>query len=175
LLTVALIAYLVVTWALTLRPQPRYYLFAVYAATIAVALLAAGVPNSARARLIRAICIGLILLSGVVTIMLAPDRQRDARVILPWLKTHPGTVLHMAPKEEGRLAFPAILAGVRGQVTGESPPVGGLRIRMPRSASDPRPDPNELRLWRNVAILTESRLFPYINAPRTLAIEQRVR
>lgn len=173
LLGVALASYLVVTWVLTLRPQPRYYLFAVYAATIAVALLADQATRSAAASRLRGGTIGLVLLAGFMTISLAPDRQRDARVILPWLAAHPGVVAHLAPKEAGRLRFPAILHGLNDRISAAPPPVGGLRIVLPPSPGERRDD--GAQTWQRVETLVEPRRFPFLNAARELRIERRVR
>jgi len=175
LLAVTVAAYVIVTWILTLRPQPRYYLFAVYAATLAVALIAARAPRTTIAARLRAGLLGLVVLSGVVTISLSPDRQRDARVILPWLKAHPGYTLYLDPKEAGRLAFPAALAGINRQIGAGAPPVGGLRLLVPRSPGAPPVDTTDPRVWQEVETLTQNRLFPYVNAPRRLVVQRRIR
>ncbi|WP_457309022.1 ArnT family glycosyltransferase [Sphingomonas sp. UYAg733] len=172
LLAVATISYLVVTWALTLRPQPRYYLFAVYAATIAVALLAGQPLRTIWTRRLQGIFVGLVLFGGVITILFAPDRQRDARVILPWLERHPDTILHFERKEAERLAFPAILASVRHQVSARTPAVGEVRVRVPSSPGTVTRDRYQ---WQRVTTLSEPRLFPYLNRPRQLIIERRLR
>ncbi len=189
LLAVALACYVMVTWALTLRPQPRYYLFAVYAATLAVALLGTREARAGWANRLRLIVLTLVLLCGVITILLSPDRQRDARAIVPWLQKNPGAIVYLEPKEAGRLAFPAILAGVRHQVRATplavglavgpeigpdiGPEVGALRLRFPPSPGAPMT--KDLRVWKEEAVLNEPRLFPYINRPRQLIIERRLR
>lgn len=181
LLAVALACYVMVTWALTLRPQPRYYLFAVYAATLAVALLGTREARAGWANRLRVVVITLVLLCGVITILLSPDRQRDVRVIVPWLQKNPGATVYLEPKEAGRIAFPAILAGVRHQVramppeTGPEigPEIGALRLRFPPSPD--APVMKDLRVWKEEAVLSEPRLFPYINRPRRLIIERRLR
>jgi hypothetical protein len=167
LLGIAVACYVLVTWLLTIRPQPRYYLFAVYAATLAVALLAER-PRAGTARRITRILLGAALFTGTLMILLSPYRPRDAELILPWLARHPDAVVHVSPENARRLSFPAILVGRQAQISGGPVPVGGLRAHIPS-------EPDAAGEWRPVETLRGPRLFPYINAPREIPIERRVR
>lgn len=168
LLAIVLACYLIVTWVLTLRPQPRYYLIALYAASIAVALLLRGGVMTRAAIRMRRIAWTLILVCGGLTILLSPDRQRDARLILPWLKSHPEARLHIDPANRDRIAFPAILAGVNDRITKAPAPVGALQARaFTRKTEQPG-------RWTRVAMLEGPWLFPYFNDPRRIIIERRV-
>ncbi|RDE07303.1 glycosyltransferase family 39 protein [Sphingomonas aracearum] len=168
LLAVTIACYLIVTWVLTLRPQPRYYLVALYAASIAVALLLNGPAATRAAQRMRQIALALVLVCGGLTILLSPDRQRDARLILPWLKAHPDARLHIDPANRDRIAFPAILAGVNNRITKAPARIGQVQVRAftPKTEQPGR--------WRQVAMLQGPWLFPYINHPRRLVIERRV-
>jgi hypothetical protein len=171
LAAVAASSYFMVNWVLTLRPQPRYYLVAVYAATIAVALLGAGTTRTPAAQRLRGGMIGLMLLAGVIAISLSPDRERDSRIVIPWLKAHPGTIAYLAPKEAARLAFPATLGDVRSQIRSGMPPVGEIRLRFP-----PAPGESEANEgFAQIGSLIAPKTFPYINPPRRLTIERRLR
>ncbi|MES2057964.1 MAG: hypothetical protein V4564_18650 [Pseudomonadota bacterium] len=164
---IALACYVTVTWLLTIRPQPRYYLFAVYAATLAVALIAGQPMEERKARLIRRIMLALGIFTGTLTILLSPYRPQDAELILPWLKQHPAIVLHIAREDAKRMAFPAILAGRQAQISGAPTPIGALQVRFIVKP----PGPGQ---WRQVTVLQGPWLFPYINPPRRLVIERRI-
>ena len=169
LLAIAVLCYVLVTWVLTLRPQPRYYLFAIYAATIAVALLLQPRPGRRQLSWLQRGLLFCQLFCGVLVILLSPNRQRDADLILPWLGRHPRAVLHMGPEDVARIAFPATLQARRANFTAAAPAVGQLRARI----LDDRHGPGPLR-WRQVDLLTGPHLFPYINPPRQIVIEQRI-
>ena len=167
LLGIALSSYVTVTWLLTIRPQPRYYLFAVYAATLAVALLA-GQGRTAIARRIAHLLLGAAFFTGTMMIILSPYRPRDAELILPWLARHPGTAVYLTTENARRMAFPAILVGRQRQIRMGTAPVGALRAHIPSEPAMPGE-------WRQIELLRGPRLFPYINAGREIPIEQRVR
>jgi hypothetical protein len=164
---VALACYVVVTWVLTLRPQPRYYLIGLYAATIAVALLLAHPSRGRAAAWIKRGVVALIVLCGGITILLSPDRQRDVRLYLPWLARHPGVHLHLDTENRRRAAFPALLAGVNDRLSSAPTRVGDWAVHADA-------DPSLPGKWVTVETLPGPHLFPYVNAPRNVVIERRV-
>jgi len=169
LFAIAFTCYVIVTWVLTLRPQPRYYLFAVYAATIAVALLLDAPGGKPASQRIRAACFGLVMFCGALVILLNPDRQIMPRLIVSWLQRHPGMQVHFPGKEDAeRMAFPAVLGGVRHQITAAPAPIGGLRFR---EIVKPSRDGQ----WQPVETLTGPDRFPYLSAPKAVVLERRVR
>lgn len=157
-----------VTWVLTLRPQPRYYLIAVYVATIAVALLAA--PSLARRSRVALAVTGMLMLGGLVMLAINIDRSRDAKLILPWLAAHPGQIVHLRGDMAKQLAFPLALERRVHQVRASPPPIGALRIRVVTS------NPPQDRLdYEPVAIIAGPRKLGLVGPRRQMAVERRVR
>jgi hypothetical protein len=130
LLILAAASFVLTTWVLMLRPQPRYYLIATYAATIAVALLGAqALGDRALRRRTVAVLVALILVGGGTIALLHRDQQRPIALILPYVAAHPGR-FYVNPKIAARLAFPLARSGMTGRVSDGPVPIGGLRIRV---------------------------------------------
>jgi len=141
LIAVAVVSFVMVTWVLMLRPQPRYYLFATYAATVAVALLGMVALRRAETRRAAKWLIGLLIVAGLVVITFQADRNRPTEVVAPYLAAHPGSY-HIDAKTAEKLRSPLAERGIRARLTGGEPPVGGLRLRI----LTPKP----FKLWRPI-------------------------
>ena len=122
LIGVALLSFVLTTWVLMLRPQPRYYLLATYAATIGVALLSGK-------RRVTIIMLTLVALAGFVTIALSRNQQRPAELIVPYVASHSG-FFYVDPKVRARIDYSLDRAGLATRVGGDEVPIGGIRIRL---------------------------------------------
>jgi|GEM_PF-1350998 len=179
LLLFAVASYVTVTWVFTLRPQPRYYLFVLAAATIGFALYLDAALAIPRLRRRVSILLGLVLLGGGITIAVAPDQGWQAKVIVPYMAAHPGQYSaeeHIA----GRASYPLARLGMAGKLTAAEPAVGAYRLRLIDSAmldgSEPFPrDP----AYREVAYLERPTplllqlIRPHYRNP--ILVEQRLR
>ena len=133
LLLFAAASYVTVTWVFTLRPQPRYYLFVVAAATIGFALYMDAALAIPRLRRRAAILLGLVLLGGGITISVAPDQGWQAKLVVPYMAGHPGQYSaedHIV----GRASYPLARLGMADKLTTSEPAVGGYRFRQISSA-----------------------------------------
>jgi len=179
LLLFAAASYVIVTWVFTLRPQPRYYLFVLTAATIGFALYLDAALAIPRLRRRVSILLGLVLLGGGITIAVAPDQGWQAKLVVPYMAAHPGQYSaedHIV----GRASYPLARLGMAGSLTTAEPAVGGYRFRQISSAmfdgSAPFPhDPD----YREIAYL--DRPSPWLlllvrpHFRTALLVEQRVR
>lgn len=129
LLPLAIVTFLFVTWVLVLRPQPRYYLFAVYAATIMVAVRCDRLLAMRARRRATAALLALLLLVGSVAILLQRDLGRPAALVIPYLRTHAGSY-YVEDKIAARLRSPLAEAGLEARIRAGEPPVGAIRIRV---------------------------------------------
>jgi hypothetical protein len=169
LLALAVSGYVLVTWIMTLRPQPRYFLFPVYAALLAVALLLAQDTGGRVARYIRSGVATLVLIAEVTVTLLTPDHQLRARLSVAWLQRHPMTAIHFADPEDAHgIAFPAILGGVDNQIRAGAPPIGGLRMRDAMR-------PPGWGSWQSVETLRAPLPFPYLGKHNVVLVERRIR
>lgn len=179
LLLFAVASYVTVTWVFTLRPQPRYYLFVVAAATIGFALYLDAALAIPRLRRRASILLSLVLVGGGITIAVAPDQGWQAKVIVPYMAAHPG---QYSAEEHivGRASYPLARLGMTGKLTPAEPAVGAYRFRLIDNAmldgSEPFPrDPD----YREVAYLERPtpwllRLIrPHYRNP--ILVEQRLR
>ncbi|HEX7850516.1 MAG TPA: glycosyltransferase family 39 protein [Sphingomonas sp.] len=179
LLLFAIASYVTVTWVFTLRPQPRYYLFVVAAATIGFALYMDSALSIPRLRRRASILLGLILLGGGITIAVAPDQGWQAKLVVPYMAAHPGQYSaedHIV----GRASYPLARLGMAGKLTTAEPAVGAYRFRLIDSAmldgSEPFPhDP----AYREIAYLERPTpwllllIRPHYRNP--ILVEQRLR
>jgi len=179
LLLFAAASYVIVTWVFTLRPQPRYYLFVIAAATIGFALYLDAALAIPRLRRRVSILLGLVLLGASVTIAVAPDQGWQAKLVVPYMAAHPGQYSaedHIV----GRASYPLARLGMAGKLTTAEPTVGGYRFRQISSAmfdgSAPFPhDPD----YREIAYL--DRPSPWLlllvrpHFRTALLVEQRIR
>jgi hypothetical protein len=169
LLALAITGYVLVTWIMTLRPQPRYFLLPVYAAISAVAPLLAQDTGGRVARYVRNGVATLVLLVEVTVMLLTPDHQRRAALSVAWLQRHPGAAVYFAdPEEARRIAFPAILGGVRDRISGGEAPIGGLRLRDATRAQG-------TGSWQRIDTLRAPLPFPYLGNPNIVLVERRIR
>jgi hypothetical protein len=133
LLVFAIGSYVIVTWVFTLRPQPRYYLFVAAAATIGFALYMDSAWAVKRLRRRASILLGLVLLGGGIALAVAPDQGVQARLVVPYMATHPGQYSaddHVV----GRASYPLERIGLAGKLTTAPPRVGDYRFRLISSA-----------------------------------------
>ena len=121
--------------------QPRYYLPATYAATVAVALLGANAWTRRDRRRGTVVILTLVGMAGFVAIGLQPDRSRPARLVVPYVESHPGR-FWMKAKERERIAFQLNRAGVSARVLPGDPPPGGVALRI----LSPKP----FKIWKPV-------------------------
>jgi hypothetical protein len=167
LLVLAVVGYVLVTWIMTLRPQPRYFLFPIYAATIAVALLLAQKTGGRAVRHVRRGVMTVTLVFEVMVTLLTPDHQLPARLAVAWIQRHPGTIAHFADRESARrIAFPAILGNVGDQISTAPTPVGGVRLRE-------QTQPSGTGSWQPVEELRGALPFPYLGNRKVVVVERR--
>jgi len=133
LLLFAVASYVTVTWVFTLRPQPRYYLFVVAAATIGFALYLDAALAIPRLKRRVSILLGLVLLGGGITIAVAPDQGWQAKLVVPYMAAHPGQY-SAEDHVVGRASYPLARLGMAGKLTTAEPAVGGYRFRLISSA-----------------------------------------
>jgi hypothetical protein len=179
LLLFAVASYATVTWVFTLRPQPRYYLFVVAAATIGFALYLDAALAIPRLRRRVSILLGLVLLGGGITIAVAPDQGWQAKLVVPYMAAHPGQY-SAEDHVVGRASYPLARLGMAGKLTTAEPAVGDYRFRLISSAvfdgSAPFPhDPD----YREIAYL--DRPSPWLlllvrpHFRNAILVEQRIR
>jgi hypothetical protein len=157
-----------VTWIMTLRPQPRYFLFPIYAATIAVALLLAQETGGRAAQYVRRGVMTLTLVFEVMVTLLTPDHQLPARLAVAWIQRHPDTIAHFADLESARrIAFPAILGKVGDQISTASTPIGGVRLRE-------QTQPLGTGAWQPIEELRAALPFPYLGNRKVVVVERRI-
>ena len=145
LILLAVATYVTVCWIFVLRPQPRYFLLPIYAATIGVALLADSAWPEARRRAWAAIAVGAIVAIGAFGIVSGLDRERHARQLLPYLQANPGTYF-TDEQMAGRMHYWMRLARSPSRLESGMPPVGSLRIRLIRKGQSGSDD----QLWVEV-------------------------
>jgi hypothetical protein len=133
LLLFAVASYVMVTWVFTLRPQPRYYLFVVAAATIGFALYLDAALAIPRLQRRVSILLGLVLLGGGITIAVAPDQSWQAKLVVPYMAAHPGQY-SAEDHVVGRASYPLARLGMAGKLTTAEPAVGEYRFRQISSA-----------------------------------------
>jgi hypothetical protein len=129
LLLFAIGSYFVVTWVLTLRPQPRYYLFVIAAATIGFALYVDAALAVPRLRRRAQVLLGLVLLGGGVALAVAPDQGWQTRLVVPYMAGHPGQY-SAEDHVVGRASYPLERLGLTGKLTTAAPAVGNYRFRL---------------------------------------------
>lgn len=175
----AVASYVTVTWVFTLRPQPRYYLFVLVAATIGFALYIDAALAIPRLKRRVSALVGLVLLGGAVTIAVAPDQGWQAKLVVPYMAAHPGQYSaddHIV----GRASYPLARLGMTGKLTTAEPAVGAYRFRLIDNAmldgSEPFPrDPD----YREIAYLERPTpwllllIRPHYRNP--ILVEQRLR
>jgi len=133
LLLFAIASYVTITWVFTLRPQPRYYLFVVAAATIGFALYLDAALAIPRLRRRASILLGLVLLGSGITIAVAPDQGWQAKLVVPYMAAHPGQY-SAEDHVVGRASYPLARLGMAGKLTTADPAVGDYRFRLISSA-----------------------------------------
>jgi hypothetical protein len=94
-LALAVLSYLGVCWALMLRPQPRYFLFVMLAASVGIALILDRACTGPRRRWAIGL-FALLSLAGLVGGIRQHDYERLPRMVLPYLRAHPG-IYHSDP------------------------------------------------------------------------------
>lgn len=179
LLLFAIGSYVIVTWVFTLRPQPRYYLFVAAAATVGFALYVDAALAVRRLRARALTLFGLVVLGGGIALAVAPDQGWQARLVVPYMVSHPG---QYGAEEHivGRASFPLAQLGMTSRLTTAEPAVGGYRFRQISSAmfAGTVPFPHDPS-YREIAFL--DRPVPWLlllvrpHFRSSLLVEQRIR
>jgi len=88
-LALALLSYAGVCWLLMLRPQPRYFLLVMLAASVVTAVALDRGLGGSRRTWARAL-LAVLLIAGLTGVFRHRDNERLPRLVLPYRRSHPG-------------------------------------------------------------------------------------